>query len=573
MSHLQEIKPKKWGEVVAIEKYETHVKPYLDKIKLMAAQGYTDHDIYIKLKISKNVFYQYKKKYKEFNDCFRVSEMELVEIAKQSLLKKIAGFEYEEIKTEVTKGLIDTSKVSRVKKFIPPDTRAIEFFLCSKDKNSGWIRTDKKEEIVDVFDDEFYDLDNIELVPHFNDWFNNDYEKHTFSILKGGRGSGKSTSAARRFVKDILKYPINIVVMRKNHNTISTSVYEELVQAINDLGVRDEFRCIGGDKPSIKRIRTGQRFIFIGGQEPDKIKSIKTSSYPIARLWIEELIEFRTYEEVKVIIDSIIRAELPDGLTYKVIFTYNPPKRKAHWCNKLYNSHSIPENTIINHSTSFVNPHLSKDFLEEAENVRVKNEARWRWNYGGEAIGGGIVPFSNLEFRPITDQEIMMFDNINQGIDWGYKAGALCFLRAHFNKTKFILYIFAEIYGVKIANKILAEKIIANRYNDIMIIADSEDPKSIDDVKSYGIKCRGAKKGPGSVEHGLEWLDNLTAIVIDPVRCPNAAREFENIDYQIDKNGNVMSKLEDGDDHSIDCARYLTEPLQYSKRKFFPNGR
>jgi PBSX family phage terminase large subunit len=553
--------------------YETHVKPYLSKIKLMAAQGYSDIEIYTKLDISKETFYKYRRNFADFADCFKASEFELVEIAKQSLLKKISGFEYEEIKTEVTKGLIDTSRVSRTKKFIPPDTRAIEFFLCSKDKNGGWTRTDRQDEVIDEFDDEFYDLDNIKLVPHFEKWFNEEYENHLFSILKGGRGSGKSASVARRYVKDILKYPINILVMRKNHNTLSTSVYEELIQAINDLGVRDEFRCVGGNKPSIKRIRTGQRFIFMGGQEPEKIKSIKTSKFPIARLWIEELVEFRNYEEVKVIFDSIVRATLPKGLEYHVVLTYNPPKRKAHWCNKLYDTQFIPENTCVDHSTSFVNPYLSKDFLEEAENVKAKNEARWRWNYGGEAIGGGIVPFSNLEFRPITAIEIFTFDNICQGLDWGYAADPLCFLRAHFDKTRFILYIFAEIYQVKMSNKILSEKIIEKGYNDIMIIADSEDPKSIADVKSYGIRCRGAIKGPGSVEHGLEWLDTLQAIVIDPVRCPNAAREFENIDYQTDKQGNVISKLDDKDDHSIDCCRYLTETFQYSKRKFFPTRR
>jgi phage terminase large subunit len=421
--------------------------------------------------------------------------------------------------------------------------------------------------------EEFYDLDNIDLIPHFDKWFNEDYEKYLFNVLKGGRGSGKSTTAARRLVKDILKYPVNAVVMRKVHSAICTSVYEELKQAINDLGVRDEFRCIRGAKPSIKRIRTGQEFIFAGGQEPEKIKSIKTSKFPIARLWIEELPEFRTYEEVKIIIDSIVRAELPVGLTYQIIFTYNPPKRKTNWCNKMFNTQFIPENTCVNHSTSFVNPYLSKEFLEEADNVKKKNLNRWKWNYEGEAIGGGIVPFSNLEFRAIKNDEIQRFDNIYQGIDWGFAIDPLCFLRAHFDKTRFILYLFAEIYGTKMSNKILADKIIKLGYNDIMIIADSEDPKSIADLKSYGVKCRGAIKGPGSVEHGLEWLDTLEAIVIDPKRCPNTAREFENIDYQVDKDGNVIPKLEDKDDHSIDCTRYLSESLQYSKRTFFPERR
>ena len=126
-------------------KYETQVKPFFSKIKLMAAPGYSDHDIYTKLNISKDSFYEYKKNFSDFSDLFTAAEIELVEIAKQSLLKKLAGFEYEEIKTEVTKGLVDTSKFSKTKKFIPPDTRAIEFFLCSRDKSGGWTRGDHKE--------------------------------------------------------------------------------------------------------------------------------------------------------------------------------------------------------------------------------------------------------------------------------------------------------------------------------------------------------------------------------------------------------------------------------------------
>jgi phage terminase large subunit len=88
-------------------------------------------------------------------------------------------------------------------------------------------------------------------------------------------------------------------------------------------------------------------------------------------------------------------------------------------------------------------------------------------------------------------------------------------------------------------------------------------------MRAYSCKCVGAKKGPGSVEHGLEWLDSLTKIVIDPKRCPYAAKEFESIDYKLDKDGNTLPQLEDKNDHSIDCLRYLTEPLQHSKRSFF----
>lgn len=102
----------------------------------------------------------------------------------------------------------------------------------------------------------------------------------------------------------------------------------------------------------------------------------------------------------------------------------------------------------------------------------------------------------------------------------------------------------------------LAEKIKANRWNDTIVYCDAAEPRSIAELREHGIKAIKAHKGPGSIEHGENWLDDLEAIVIDPKRCPNTAREFENIDYQIDKEGNTIPRLEDKDNHSIDAVRY-----------------
>ena len=75
----------------------------------------------------------------------------------------------------------------------------------------------------------------------------------------------------------------------------------------------------------------------------------------------------------------------------------------------------------------------------------------------------------------------------------------------------------------------------------------------------YDCNFKGAKKGQGSVEYGETWLDALEEIVIDPERTPNIAREFENIDYQTDKDGNPKARLEDKDNHTIDATRYACE--------------
>ena len=70
---------------------------------------------------------------------------------------------------------------------------------------------------------------------------------------------------------------------------------------------------------------------------------------------------------------------------------------------------------------------------------------------------------------------------------------------------------------------------------------------------------KAAKKGSGSVEYGEKWLDDLDEIVIDPKRTPNTAKEFEDIDYQTDRDGNLKNKLEDSANHTIDSARYACE--------------
>ena len=118
--------------------------------------------------------------------------------------------------------------------------------------------------------------------------------------------------------------------------------------------------------------------------------------------------------------------------------------------------------------------------------------------------------------------------------------------------------LFIEFEDIEDLSKIL-EKIKAKKYDDFPITCDSAEPRSIAELREHGIKALKAKKGPGSIEFGENWLDDLEAIVIDVKRTPNVAREFENIDYQTDKDGNIRPKLEDKDNHSIDSTRYALE--------------
>ncbi|MCC0660393.1 PBSX family phage terminase large subunit [Clostridioides sp. ZZV14-6044] len=389
-------------------------------------------------------------------------------------------------------------------------------------------------------------------------WKVSNSNKYLYHVLKGGRASAKSTHIAFWLTMAMVKYPVNTVCFRKVGNTIMDSVYEQLKETIEIFGLTHLFQ-FKKSPIEIIFIPRGNKFIFRGLDDPQKIKSIKSAKYPIAFAWFEEVAEIKTEDELSMVINSVLRGELPDKLNYKIFLSYNPPKRKQSWVNKKFETHTLPKNTYVHHSIYLDNPHISKAFIEEANEIKIRNEFKYRWEYLGEPIGSGVVPFSNLEFKTITNEEIFQFDNIRQGNDFGYATDPMAFVRLHYDKNKRIIYFIDEIFGVKMSIRELASKIKSKGYDDFNVICDSAEPRSIAELREYGIKALKAKKGPGSIEFGENWLDDLQAIVIDPNRTPNIAREFENIDYQTDKDGNVRAKLEDKDNHSIDATRYALE--------------
>ena len=376
-------------------------------------------------------------------------------------------------------------------------------------------------------------------------------------VCSGGRGSGKSSNVAHIITQLLMRYPVNAVGIRKIDNTLEQSIYEQMKWAIEEQKVTHLFK-FNKSPLRITFLPRGNYMVFRGAQYPERIKSLKDSRFPFAVAWVEELAEFRTEEEVTTITNSLLRGELDEGLQYKFFFTYNPPKRKQSWVNKKYGTQFVSGNTFVHHSTYLDNPFIAKEFIKEAEETKKKNEMKYRWEYMGEAIGSGITPFNNLEFREITDEEAANFDNIRNGLDFGYATDPLAFVRWHYDKKHDGIYAIDEFYGQKISNRQAANWIKSRGYQSDRIGADSAEPKSIAELHGdFNLpNVYGVKKGPDSVEFGERWLDDLDFICIDPKRTPNIAREFESIDYQTDRDGNPKPRLEDKDNHTIDATRY-----------------
>ena len=395
------------------------------------------------------------------------------------------------------------------------------------------------------------DLLTPRFYPLYSAWKSN---KYTRLVCKGGRGSAKSTNIALILVVDLMQYPVNTICFRKVGETLRKSVYEQIKWAIKFLGVEEYFEYKLSPLEIIYKER-GNKFIFMGVDDPQKSKSIKEAQFPVARYWFEELAEFKNEDEVETVLNSIFRGKLENGLIYKGFFSYNPPKMKHNWVNKKYNYSFIENNVYVHHSTYLENPHISEEFIKEAEAVKAKDETKYRLVYMGEPIGNGLVPFPNLEIREIEATEIAGLEKFRNGVDWGYGVDPLAFVRWGYDKKKGIIYALDEYYGVGLKNRNLANYILSKGYDEL-VMCDSAEPKSIDELKEYDISAWGAKKGAGSVEYGEKWLADLEAIVIDPKRTPNISREFEMIDYDTDRDGNPLPRLVDKNNHTIDATRY-----------------
>lgn len=380
-------------------------------------------------------------------------------------------------------------------------------------------------------------------------------DKHTHYWLKGGRGSTKSSFVSEELITGIMRNSeANAVVIRKVGLYLKDSVYEQLLWAISKLGVERYWQ----EKLSpleLVYVPTGQRIIFRGADKPKKLKSTKVRSGYIRYAWYEETDEFNGIEEIRTINQSLLRG----GETFTVFYTFNPPKSQRNWINSEV---LVPRSDKIVHHSDYRSvpaEWLGEQFLIEAKHLEQTKPEQYRHEYLGEVTGTGAEVFTNITIRPITDEEIKSFDHIKRGIDWGYGADPFVYITAHFDSKQNRLFIFYEFFRCAAKYDVIANAIRKENTQNGTIIAESAEPRSNDELRDRGFRIRTAVKGPGSVEHGITWLQNLEEIVIDGTRCPNAAREFNEYELDRDSRGELKADFPDKNNHTIDAIRYALE--------------
>lgn len=439
------------------------------------------------------------------------------------------------------------------------------------------------------------DVDVSKLwIEKFDDVFQDIMEhNHTNYIFPGGRGSTKSSFVGGRAVPLLLVTNPNChaVVFRKVGNTLKTSVYAQIQWGIQDLGLQDYFTFHVNPLEIIYK-PTGQKILFLGMDDPGKVKSIKLPFGYIAITWWEELDQFGGDAEIRKAMQSTMRG----GPIYWNFMSYNPPISVNNWANEYTEDaeRHRQHDTLVVRSTYKDVPRewLGEAFIEEAEYLQQVNPRAYENEYMGIPVGTGGNVFDNVEHMDMPDEFIAGFDTIYNGLDWGYANDPNAYNKMHFDSTRRDLYIFAEHTAKHESNSALYDALYKDdtqlrrkvwvydeatktehaefipvplmEHNEL-ITADSAEPKSIGDFKAYGCFMRPAEKGPDSVRYGIKWLQSLRHIYIDKRKCPDTYDEFVKYEHDRDKDGKIISSFPDRNNHHIDAVRYALE--RYYKHK------
>ena len=386
---------------------------------------------------------------------------------------------------------------------------------------------------------------------------------HTYYDLTGGRGSLKSSYASVEIVNNMMKKENckkHAVIYRKVRDTLETSVFAQIEWAIDILGVSHLWKLTKSPMRA-EYLPTGQKIIFRGLDDARKSKSIKVPFGYIGYLWFEEFDEFAGEEEIRKVQQSVIRG----GNDFLVFKSMNPPKSRRNWANDYIEKEKLRSDTFVSQTTYLTSPKewLGQQFIDDAEWLKTVNPKAYEHEYLGIPVGTGTEVFDNLEIRQITDDEISRFSNLYRGVDWGWFPDPFHYGCMHYDSARMTLYIFEEFRTNKMKNKDTAQVLLddynLDRYD--IVTCDSAEQKSIADYRSYGINARGAEKGPDSVRYGMKWLQSLVKIVIDPIRCPETAKEFSKYEYELTKDGEPTSVYPDANNHSIDMTRYAMEQV------------
>lgn len=385
-----------------------------------------------------------------------------------------------------------------------------------------------------------------------------------YRVVKGGKASKKSSTAALWYIYHMMKYPdANLLVVRQVYRTHADSTYAQLKWAIRRLGVEKWWR--GSHNPlELCYLPTGQRILFRGFDNAEKLASTTVDRGVLCWVWVEEAFELPSEEAFDKLDLSVPRGTVKPPLFKQTTLTLNP-WNEGHWIKKRF--FDTPQDNVLAITTNY----LTNEFLDETDRAlyeRMRRERPRQYAVAGLGEWGvaeGLV-FDRWRVEEFDVQALPHAERCRHvfGLDYGYTNDPTAFIAAAVDPEEKMLYIYDEFYEKRMLNTDIAAAITAHGFQKERIRADCAEPKSNDDLRRLGIRrITAADKGKDSVLNGIARLQEYT-MVVHP-RCVHTAAELASYVWEQDETGGGRNRPADRDNHLMDALRYAMEDAVFAR--------
>jgi phage terminase large subunit len=370
--------------------------------------------------------------------------------------------------------------------------------------------------------------------------------KSRYFVVTGGRGSGKSFEVGRFITLLSFEQGHKILFTRQTMTSAHLSIIPEFKEKIELLKLEDMFSI---SKSEIKNKQSQSEIFFKGLKTSSGDQTANLKSLQGVTTWVldesEELTDESTFDKINLSIRS-------NDKQNRIILILNPAT-KEHWIyRKFFEQEGIKEgfngtkgNTTYIHTTYEDNiKNLGVSFLQEVEKIKIHNPDK----YNHVILGGWLekaegVVFTNWEFGAFNPNYLQT----SFGMDFGFSIDPDALAEVAIDVKNKLLYVKEHIYQRGLKTHELS-KMLLEKTKGGLIIADSAEPRLIDDLRFQKINIQAVKKG--TIESGIVRMQDFK-IIVEP-NSTNIAKELNNYCYL-----NKGSKLYvDNWNHIIDAIRY-----------------
>lgn len=372
-----------------------------------------------------------------------------------------------------------------------------------------------------------------------------DYSKR-YNVYYGGAASGKSHFVAQKLTYKLLTHRRKLLVIRKVGRTLKDSVFQLFTDILSQWKLMS-YCTINRSTLSIS-LPNGSIILFKGLDDGEKIKSITG----ITDIWCEEATEL-AYDEYTQL-DLRLRARTGNLQMY---CTFNPVS-KANWVYNHWFVGQQPLNTFILHTTYRDNKFLPQQYIDALQAMEKTNPTYYRIYALGEFCSLDKLIYPN--WRQSLPNETPS-GTLIVGLDFGYVNDPSALIVAYADVESKKIFVVDEVYKTGMLNDEIANLIKYKNLQKEIIIADSAEQKSIDEIKRLGIpRIRPAVKGQGSILQGIQRLQQFE-IIVSP-QCQNTIVELQNYSWQKDKSsGEYTNQPIDTFNHALDALRYAIQAV------------